>query len=318
MKAKRALITGIAGQTGSYLAEHLLAEGIEVHGILRRNSVAQHQDSRVAHLPITTYYGDLLDVNNVNEIVQESRPDFIFNLAAQSHVGVSFKVPHFTANTNALGAMNVLEAFRKYAPNARYVQASSSEQFGNSIGADGFQRETTAMLPVSPYGVSKLFAYHMTRVYRESYDLHASSSISFNHESPKRGEIFVTQKIVRGAVDIKNGKQKTLELGNLDSFRDWNHASDIARAQIMIAKHAVPYDWVVASGETHSVRDLCELVFSKLGMDYLDYVVISDKHKRPQELNMLKGDSSLIRNALGWKPEYTFEQLIQEMIDAYL
>lgn len=314
----RALLTGISGQTGSYLAEHLLKQNIEVFGIIRRNSISEHQDSRIAHLPVETFYGDLLDASSVDRIMAEVKPDFIFNMAAQSFVRVSFEIPHFTANVNSLGALNMLEAYRRHAPNAKYLQASSSEQFGNSIDSDGYQREKTPMRPVSPYGCSKLFAYHLTRVYRESYDLHACSSISFNHESPRRGVAFITQKVVRGAIDIKQGRAKVLELGNLESKRDWNHASDIARAQIMIAKHTVPYDWVVASGVTHSVRELCEYVFTKLGMNYEDHIVIKDKHKRPNELEVLKGDSSQIRNVLGWKPEYTFEMLIDEMISAYL
>jgi GDPmannose 4,6-dehydratase len=315
----KAFITGISGQDGSYLSEYLLSLGYEVHGIIRRNSVSEHQESRIAHLEkeVRTYYGDVLDAGGLGILLKQIQPDEIYNLAAQSHVRISFDIPQFTVQANALGALNVLEAYKEYCPNARYYQASSSEMFGNSQDADGFQRETTPMHPVSPYGCAKLFAFNATRMYREAHDLHACNGILFNHESPRRASNFVTTKVIKAAIAIKNGTQDKLVMGNLDSFRDWGHSKDYVRAMHKIINHSVPADWIVSTGQTHSIRELCELVFSKLGMDYRDYVVQDEKYMRPQELDYLRGDSTQIRTVLGWQPEYTFESLITEMIDAY-
>jgi len=312
----RCLIFGISGQDGSYLAEYLLSLGYEVHGTIRRNSTPEHQESRIGHLEgkITTYYADLLDEGSIFHAIQQSQPDEIYNLAAQSHVRISSDLQAFTLLTNTAGPLKILECIKDFWPKTKYYQASSSEMFGSSVDVDGFQRESTKMLPVSPYGISKLGAYHFTRHYR-SQGFKTYNGILFNHESPRRGSNFVTNKIIKAAVNIKNGTQKTLELGNLDSFRDWGHSKDYVRAMHLIMQQE-PGDWVVATGETRSVRELCDYVFTKLGLNYLDYVTINPKFFRPEELPYLKGDCSRIKE-LGWKPEYTFESMISEMIEAW-
>lgn len=317
---KKAFITGISGQDGSYLSEYLLNLGYEVHGIVRRNSVPEHQKSRVDLIAnqIHTYYGDLLDEASLEKLLGDIQPDEIYNLGAQSHVRISFDVPQFTVKTNALGALNLLEAFRRACPSSRFYQASSSEMFGNVFDDDGFQRETTAMHPVSPYGCAKLFAYSIVRNYRHSYKLFACNGILFNHESPRRGSNFVTNKIVKGAVNIKKGFQTNLELGNMDSYRDWGHSKDYVRAMHAIVNHEEADDFVVATGQTHSIRELCEYVFSKLDMDYKNHVVQNPIYMRPEELKYLKGDSTKIRNTLNWEPEYTFETLLDDMIGFWM
>ena len=317
---KRALITGIAGQDGSYLAEYLLSLDYEVHGIIRRNSVAENQDSRLRHLngKISTYYGDLLDVSSLARIVLDIEPDEIYNLGAMSHVRISFDVPSFTIQTNGLGVLNILEIYKQFAPRAKFYQASSSEMFGNSIDSDSFQRLTTPMCPVSPYGCAKLLAYNLVRHYRNAYNLHACNGILFNHESPRRGSNFVTNKVVKGAVEIKKGLRDTLQLGNLDSHRDWGHSKDYVRAMHMIVNHEKADDFIVATGETRSVRDLCEHVFRRLDMNYKDYIIQNPKYMRPEELKYLKGDSSKVREMLDWSPEYTFESMLDEMIEHWM
>jgi GDPmannose 4,6-dehydratase len=232
MIKKKAFITGIGGQDGSYLAEYLVGIGYDVYGIIRRNSTPEHQQSRLdgGNKDIKVFYGDLLDQSSLERLLSEIMPDEIYNLAAQSHVRVSFDIPQFTVQTNAVGVLNILDAYRRICPNAKFYQASSSEMFGSSVDEDGFQRETTLMKPVSPYGCSKVFAYNIVRNYRNSYDLHASNGILFNHESPRRGSNFVTNKVVKTAVRIKLGLDDSLELGNLDSFRDWGHSKDYVRA----------------------------------------------------------------------------------------
>lgn len=317
---KRALITGVGGQDGSYLSEYLLEQGYEVHGIVRRHSVAENQDSRIGHIhnKIHTYYGDLLDVPSLTRIVQESRPDEIYNLAAMSHVRISFDVPSFTIQTNGLGVLNLLEVYRQFAPNAKFYQASSSEMFGNSVDEDGVQRLTTPMNPVSPYGCAKLLAFNLVRHYRHAYGLHACNGILFNHESPRRGSNFVTNKVVKGAVQIRKGLRDKLELGNMDSYRDWGHSKDYVKAMNMIINHEKPEEFIIATGETHSVRDLCQTVFSKLGLNYEDYIVQNPKFMRPEELKYLKGDASKSRDVLGWKPEYTFSTMLDEMIERWM
>ena len=317
---KKALIIGIAGQDGSYLSEYLLSLGYEVHGLVRRNSVCEHQESRVSHIEgkIHTYYGDLLDISSLEKAIREIEPDEIYNLAAQSHVRISFDIPQFTVQTNALGVLNLLEVCRNFLPKAKIYQASSSEMFGNSVDDDNMQRETTIMKPVSPYGCAKLFGYNICQTYRKSYNMHICNGILFNHESPRRGSNFVTNKVVKGAVRIKLGLQDKLELGNMDSFRDWGHSKDYVRAMHSILNHDEAKDWVVSTMDTHSVRELCEYVFSKLGLNYKDYVVQNEKFLRPNELKYLKGDSSNIREKLGWKPEYTFEQMFDEMIEHWM
>jgi GDPmannose 4,6-dehydratase len=318
---KKAFITGISGQDGSYLAEYLLELGYEVHGIVRRNSTPEHQQSRldgVRNNPnLHVYYGDLLDVSGLEKLLKEIQPDEVYNIAAQSHVRISYDIPQFTVQTNALGVINILEAVRTNCSNSKFYQASSSEMFGSSVDEDGFQRETTRMTPVSPYGCTKVFGYNIVRNYRNAYNLFASNGILFNHESPRRGSNFVTNKVVKAAVEIKLGLVNKLELGNLDAYRDWGHSKDYVRAMHLILQQPEPGDYVVATGVTHSVREMCEYVFAKLGLDYKDYVIQNQKFLRPEELKYLKGDSSRIR-ALGWQPEYTFETLMDDMIEHWL
>ena len=314
---KKALITGINGQDGSYLAEYLLSLGYEVHGMVRRNSMAENQDFRIGHISnkIVTHYGDLLDESSIDRLLFDLKPDEIYNIGAQSHVKISFEIPQFTVKTNALGVLNMLEAYRRFCPNAKFYQASSSEMFGNSQDTDGFQRETTPMHPVSPYGCSKLFGYSIVRNYRKAYGLHAVNGILFNHESPRRGSNFVTNKVVKTAVQIYRGVTDKLELGNLDSYRDWGHSKDYVKAMHKIINHETPDDFVVSTGETHSVREMVDYVFRRLDMNYQDYVVQNPAFMRPEELKYLKGDSTKARTVLGWEPEYTFETLLDEMID---
>jgi GDPmannose 4,6-dehydratase len=317
---KKAFITGIAGQDGSYLTEYLLGLGYEVHGIVRRNSVPEHQQSRIDFVrkDLHVYYGDLLDVSGIERLLAKIQPDEIYNLAAQSHVRISFDIPQFTIQSNALGVMNILEAYRNACPEAKFYQASSSEMFGSSVDEDGFQRETTAFRPVSPYGCSKVFAFNITHNYRKAYKLHACNGILFNHESPRRGSNFVTNKVVKGAVLIKKGLANKLELGNMDSYRDWGHSKDYVRAMHMIINHSVPDDFVVATGQTHSVREMTEYVFSKLGMDYKEFIVQNPVFLRPEELPYLRGDCSKLKSTFNWEPEYTFHSLMDEMIDFWM
>jgi GDPmannose 4,6-dehydratase len=250
--------------------------------------------------------------------LSEIQPDEIYNLAAQSHVRISYDIPQFTVQTNALGVLNVLESYRRICPNAKFYQASSSEMFGSSVDADGFQRETTKMNPVSPYGCSKVFGYNIVRNYRNAYKLHASNGILFNHESPRRGSNFVTNKVVKTAVEIKLNLNSKLELGNMDSYRDWGHSKDYVKAMHLINNHSEPDDFVVSTMVTHSVREMVEYVFEKLDLDYKKYVVQNSKFFRLEELEYLKGDSTKIREKLGWKPEYTFETMLDEMIEYWL
>jgi GDPmannose 4,6-dehydratase len=314
---KVALITGIAGQDGSYLSELLLSKGYEVHGLLRRNSVPEHQESRLSHLgeTIVTHYSDLSDEGSLWRILDSISPDEIYNLAAQSHVRISFEVPKFTALTNAIGPLNLLEAVRRLGGKTRFYQASSSEMFGDSVDADGFQRETTPMTPVSPYGCAKLFGYHIARNYRKSYGLFVANGILFNHESPRRGSNFVTSKVIKSAVEIKLGLRHNLVMGNLDSFRDWGHSKDYVRAMHEILQAPIADDWVVSTGETKSVRQMVEFVFEHLELNYKKFVVQDQKYLRPEELPYLKGDSSKIRRELGWSPQFKFEDLMIEMIE---
>ena len=317
---KKALITGISGQDGSYLAELLLSLGYEVYGIVRRNSVAENQQYRIDTIKynLNIYYGDLLDQTSIEKIITEVKPDEIYNLAAQSHVRISYDIPQFTVQTNAVGVINMLEAYRRLAPEAKFYQASSSEMFGLSVEDDNFQRETTVMNPVSPYGCAKVFGYNAVRHYRRAYGLHATNGILFNHESPRRGSNFVTSKVVKAACMIKLGLQDKLELGNMDSYRDWGHSKDYVRAMHKIINHDVPDDFVVSTMETRSVREMCDVVFGHLGMDYKDYVTQNPKYLRPEELPYLKGDSTKMRNTFGWKPEYSFEDMMQEMTDHWM
>ena len=318
MKKKKALITGISGQDGSYLAELLLEKDYEVYGLIRRHSLASTQEQRIDHLVgkglVNTDYADLLDSSALNRLMALIKPDEIYNLAAQSHVRISFDIPHFTLQTNMIGTLNLLEAYRFSCPDSKFYQASSSEMFGNEIDEDGFQRETTNMKPVSPYGCSKLAAYCIIRNYRNSYNLFASNGILFNHESPRRGENFVTAKIAKGVAEIAAGKKSKLVLGNLDAYRDWGHSKDYVEAMYLLLQHHEPDEFVISSMETHSVRDFCEEAFNYFDLDYKGYIEQDPKFMRPEELKRLKGDSTRARKALGWKPKFDFKGLVYDMV----
>ena len=315
-KRNVAFITGISGQDGSYLAEYLLSLDYEVHGIIRRNSNTEGQYSRVDHLSstINLMYGDLTDQPSLERVMRKYQPTEIYNLGAQSHVRISSDIPQFTTQVNAIGVLNILEAYKNNCPTAKFYQASSSEMFGNSVDDDGYQRLTTPFKPVSPYGCAKLFAYHIVHHYRNAYNLHANNGILFNHESPRRSINFVTNKVIKTAVEISLGLSTKLELGNLDSYRDWGHSKDYIRAMHLILQQPNPDDYIVATGKSRSVRDMCDYVFGKLGLNYKDHVVQVDKFMRPEELQYLRGDASKIRNELGWEPEYDFNRLMDEMI----
>ena len=319
---KKAFITGINGQDGSYLAEYLLNLGYEVHGTVRRNSTSENQSARLKTAyetgQLTTHYGDLSDQGSLERLLEQIQPDEIYNIAAQSHVRVSFDVPQYTVQTNAVGVLNVLEAYRRACPTAKFYQASSSEMFGLTVEDDGFQRESSVMNPVSPYGCSKVFGYNIVRHYRRAHKLHAVNGILFNHESPRRGSNFVTNKVVKAACSIKLGLQDKLELGNMDSYRDWGHSKDYVRAMHAMLNHDTTDDFVVSTMETHSVREMCELVFKYLDLNYKDYISQNPKFMRPEELPYLKGDSTKIRETLKWKPEYTFESMMHEMCDHWM
>ena len=338
--AKTALISGITGQDGAYLAEFLLEKGYVVHGIKRRSSLLNtdridhlYQDPHEANVRLMLHYGDLTDATNLIRIIQQVKPDEIYNLAAQSHVAVSFETPEYTANADAVGTLRMLEAIRILGleKRTRFYQASTSEMFGKV--QESPQRESTPFYPRSPYGVAKLFAHWICVNYREAYDLYACNGILFNHESPLRGETFVSRKITRALARIRAGLQDTLHLGNLDAKRDWGHARDYVRAQWLMLQQPEPEDYVVASGEQHSVRDFVVLAGKFLGMDIewrgggidelgIDrnsgraVVRVDPRYFRPAEVESLLGDASRIRAKLGWKPEISFDALVREMIES--
>ena len=320
--SKKVLITGINGQDGSYLSEFLIEKEYEVWGIVKRNSVSETQSSRVEHLRekglLRLEYADLTDMASLVKVLDKVRPDEIYNLAAQSHVRVSFDQPIYTSNVTGLGTLNLLESAKMICPNAKIYQASSSEMFGNSIDDDGYQRETTPMNPVSPYGCAKVFSYNICRNYRNAYGMKIWNGILFNHESPRRGTNFVTNKVVKAAVRIKLGLQDNLHIGNLSATRDWGHAKDYVYAMWLMLQSETPDDYVCSTGISHSVKDLCEYVFKSLGMNYLDHIIVDEKHFRPEELDNLKGDSTKLREKLLWSPNYTFESMLDEMIEYWL
>ena len=318
--SKKAIITGINGQDGSYLAELLIEKNYEVIGTLKRNSVAENQTFRLDSVfgKIKLEYADLTDMASLVRIITKYMPDEIYNLAAQSHVGISFDQPVYTAQATGVGTLNLLEAIRLIKPDIKVYQASSSEMFGNTIDKDGYQRETTQLNPVSPYGCAKVFSYNICRNYRNSYRMFISNGILFNHESPRRGTNFVTNKVVKEAVKIKLGLSNELKLGNLDATRDWGHAKDYVKAMWEILQLDKSDDFVCSTGISHSVRELCDYVFSSLELDWKEYVTQDEKYLRPEELNNLKGDSSKLRITTGWEPTYTFETMLDEMVDYWL
>ena len=317
---KVALITGINGQDGSYLSEFLLEKGYEVHGTLKRNSVSENQTSRLdmVYDKVKLHYADLTDLSSLVRVISEVKPTEIYNLAAQSHVRISFDQPLYTANVTGIGTLNVLEAVKLINPLIKIYQASSSEMFGNSIDSDGYQRETTSLNPVSPYGCAKVFSYNICRNYRNSYGMFISNGILFNHESPRRGTNFVTNKVCKEAVKIKFGLSTELKLGNLEATRDWGHAKDYVKAMWEILQLDTSDDFVCSTGISHSVQDLCEYVFGKLELDWEKYVTQDEKFLRPEELHNLKGDSSKLIKATGWSHDYTFESMLDEMIEHWL
>ena len=318
---KVALITGINGQDGSYLAEFLLNKGYEVWGILKRNSVSETQTNRIQHLResnlIHLEYADLTDMASLIRVLQKCNPDEVYNLAAQSHVRISFDQPIYTTNVVAMGTLNLLESIKMIVPKAKLYQASSSEMFGNNIDVDGYQRETTPMDPVSPYGCAKVYAYNICKNYRNSYNIKVWNGILFNHESPRRGTNFVTNKVIKAAVRIKLGLQDKLYLGNLDATRDWGHAKDYIEAMWLMLQTETPDDYVCSTGISHSVKDLVEYTFNSVNLKWEDYVGVDEKHLRPEELKDLKGDCSKLKS-IGWKPTYTFESMVDEMVEYWL
>jgi len=325
MNPKRALVTGITGQDGSYLTELLLDKGYDVHGIIRRSSSFNtdrldhlYQDPHVSGAKLHLHYGDLTDANCLTKLMHTVKPTEVYNIGAQSHVRVSFDQPIYTADTTGVGAIKLLEAVRDFQETSgyqiKYYQASTSEMFGG-MPETAPQNEETPFHPRSPYGVAKLYAHWITINYRESYNLHASCGILFNHESPRRGETFVTRKITRAVGRIKLGMQKKLYLGNLDAKRDWGFAGDYVEQMWMMLQQDEPDDYVVATGETHTVREFCEKAFGRVDLDYQDFVEIDPRYFRPAEVDLLLGDPGKAKQKLGWEPRTSFEELVHMMVD---
>jgi GDPmannose 4,6-dehydratase len=321
MVKKKAIITGVTGQDGSYLAELLLEKGYEVHGIVRRASTFNTE--RIDHLHnflnennFINHYGDLQDSSSLGKIVKEVQPDEFYNLAAQSHVRISFDVPEYTVDADAVGVMRCLEAIRTFSPHTKFYQASSSEMFGKVQEVP--QKETTPFYPRSPYGCAKVFGYWITKNYREAYGMHASNGILFNHESPRRGENFVTRKITLSLARMKHGLQDKLHLGNLDAKRDWGYAKEYVEAMWLMLQQKESDDYVIATGETHSVKEFLDEAASYLGIDVEEKVVIDPKFFRPAEVDLLLGDYSKAKEKLGWEPKTTFKELARLMVDSDL
>jgi GDPmannose 4,6-dehydratase len=318
---KKALITGITGQDGSYLAELLLAKGYEVHGIIRRASTFNtgridhlYKDPHINGVRLFLHYGDIADSTNLIKLLYRIQPEEIYHLAAQSHVRVSFDIPEYTGDVTGLSTVRILEAIRETGLKARFYQASSSEMFGKVSEVP--QRETTPFHPRSPYGAAKVYAYWATVNYRESYGMFACNGILFNHESPRRGETFVTRKITRAVAHIKAGLQDKLFLGNLDAKRDWGYAKEYVEAMWLMLQQENPDDYVVATGETHSVEEFLEEAFSHVDLDWRKYVELDPKYRRPAEVDLLIGDASKAKSVLGWQPTTTFSELVRLMVDA--
>lgn len=319
--SKTAVVTGISGQTGSYIVEILLAQGYKVYGLKRRSSSLNtarldhiYQDKHINDR-LELVYGDLSDYSSIASLVSDTKPDVFFNLGAMSHVKVSFDIPEYTMDVTGTGVVRCLEALRKHSPRTKFLQASSSEMFGSSPPP---QNEITPFHPRSPYAVAKVSGYYSTVHYREAYNMFAANCIAMNHESPRRGETFVTRKITRGATRIKFGLQDKLYLGNLAAKRDWSHARDVANAMMLIINADKSDDFIVSTGEMHSVQEFVEIVFSKLNMDWKQYVEVDPRYFRATEVDALCGDSTKLRERLGWKPTYSFKQLVDEMIESDL
>lgn len=318
---KKALITGITGQDGSYLAELLLAKGYEVFGLVRRSSTFNtgridhlYEDPHKSGVRLRLIHGDLNDASSLNQILRQVRPDEIYNLGAQSHVRVSFDIPEYTAEVSGLGTIRLLEAIRESATECRFYQASSSELYGKVHTIP--QNEETPFHPRSPYACAKAYAYYITVNYREAYGLHASNGILFNHESPRRGETFVTRKVTRAVAHIKHGLQDKLFLGNLDAKRDWGFAGDFVEGMWLMLQQDEPDDYVLATGETHSVRELLEVAFARVELDWKKYVEVDPRYFRPAEVDLLLGDASKAKRKLGWAPKVGFHDLVEMMVDA--
>jgi GDPmannose 4,6-dehydratase len=321
LSTKKALITGITGQDGSYLAEFLLSKGYEVHGIIRRASSFNtaridhlYKDPHINGVKLFLHYGDIADSTNLIKLLYRIQPDEVYHLAAQSHVRVSFDIPEYTGDVTALSTIRILEAIRETGVKSKFYQASSSEMFGKVHEVP--QRETTPFYPRSPYGCAKVYAHWATINYRESYDMFACCGILFNHESPRRGETFVTRKITRAVARIKTGQQKKLYLGNLDAKRDWGYAKEYVEAMWAMLQQERPDDYVIATGETHSVEEFLTEAFSHVDLNWQDYVELDPKYLRPAEVDLLIGDSSKAKNELGWTPKVTFKELVRLMVDA--
>ncbi len=318
---KRALITGITGQDGSYLTELLLSKGYEVHGVIRRSSSFNtdridhiYRDCHESGVKMRLHFGDLNDASSLQKVLTDSEPHEVYNLAAQSHVRVSFDIPEYTAEITALGTVRLLEAIRRSGLTPKFYQASSSELFGKVVKTP--QSETTPFYPRSPYAAAKAFSFHVTRNYREGYGLFAVNGILFNHESPRRGETFVTRKITRAIGRIKHGLQKKLYLGNLDAKRDWGFAGDYVDAMWRMLQHDTPEDFVIATGETHAVREFLDEAFGYVGLDWNDFVELDSRYQRPTEVDLLLGDASKAKRVLGWQPKVSFKDLVHMMVDS--
>jgi len=320
---KKALITGITGQDGSYLAELLLSKNYEVHGIIRRSSVFNtgridhiYKDPHIQEARLFLHYGDLTDGSNLNQLLKKIKPDEVYHLGAQSHVKTSFEVPEYTANVDALGTLRILDAIRDSGIKTKFYQASSSEMFGNAPECP--QNENTPFCPASPYAISKVFAYWITKNYRDAYGIFACNGILFNHESPRRGETFVTRKITRGLAKIIAGQMDKIYLGNLEAKRDWGYAPEYVQAMWMMLQQEKPDDYVIATGETHSVKEFLEEAFGFTNLRWQDYVAVDPRYYRPTEVNVLCGDASKAEKLLGWKPEVKFKELVKIMVEADL